>query len=62
MLEILRKKIREHMNSYADEVAGGAAADFAKYREMVGVISGLALAERELVDLIERERRDDFED
>jgi len=62
MLELLRKKIREHMNSYADEIAGGAAQSFDKYREMVGVISGLALAERELVDLIEREVRDDFED
>lgn len=62
MLELLRKKIREHMNAFADDISGGGATSFEKYREMVGIISGLALAERELVDLIERQTREDFED
>lgn len=50
------------MNYYADLLAGGAATDFAEYKHHVGIIAGLALAERELLDLIERAAKDDFED
>jgi len=41
------------MNELADSIATGAAQSFDEYRKMVGVIEGLALAERELLDLIE---------
>jgi translation initiation factor 1 (eIF-1/SUI1) len=41
------------MNELADSVATGAAQSYDEYRKMVGVIEGLALAERELLDLIE---------
>jgi len=54
VLEYLRKKIREIMNEHADFVATGAAQDWAEYRQHVGVIEGLAKAERELLDLEER--------
>jgi hypothetical protein len=47
----LRQKIREHLNSYADSIAGGSAQDFGDYKYQTGVIAGLALAERELLDL-----------
>jgi hypothetical protein len=53
-LEYLRKKIREMMNDRADFVATGAAEDWAAYRYQVGVIEGLARAERELLDLAEK--------
>lgn len=49
------------MNYYADQLAGGAAKDFAEYKHQTGIIAGLALAERELLDLIGRAEKDDFE-
>jgi len=50
-LSILRKKLRERMNDLADTVAGGGAKDFGEYRNLCGVIHGLAIAEREILDL-----------
>jgi len=41
------------MNEVADMVATGSAQSFEEYRKMVGIIEGLALAERELLDLVE---------
>jgi hypothetical protein len=52
--EYLRKKIRDIMNEHADHIATGAATDWADYRYQVGVIEGLAKAERELLDLAEK--------
>ena len=53
LFEVYQQKIRERMNELADSIATGAAQSFDEYRKMVGVIEGLALAERELLDLIE---------
>jgi hypothetical protein len=50
-LSILRKKLRERMNDLADTVAGGGAKDFGDYRNLCGQIHGLAVAEREILDL-----------
>jgi hypothetical protein len=47
----LRKKLRERMNDIADTVAGGGAKDFGEYRNLCGQIHGLAVAEREILDL-----------
>lgn len=55
--EIIRKKIRDHMNNYADDLATGGAKDFSDYRFQVGVIQGLALAEREILDLVETAKK-----
>ena len=44
--ELIRKRIRDHMNDYADALATGAAKDHTDYRFHVGVIHGLAMAER----------------
>ena len=52
--DALRKMIREQMNDHTDAMAGGSCKDFADYRYMAGVIAGLALAERDLLDLLER--------
>jgi hypothetical protein len=54
VLEYLRKKIRDMMNVHADHVATGGVADWSEYRHQVGIIEGLAKAERELLDLEER--------
>ena len=50
--------LRKEMNNYADDVATGVCADFAAYKELCGVIRGLALAERLLIDLA-REKDDE---
>ena len=41
------------MNDVADAIATGSAQSFDEYQKMVGTIEGLALAERELLDLVE---------
>jgi hypothetical protein len=48
---VLREKIRTDMNNYADDLAGGACRSFEEYQKLCGIISGLALAERYLLDL-----------
>jgi len=53
-LAYLRENIRRVMNEYADNVATGSCSDFAEYKRLCGVIEGLALAERELLDLKEK--------
>jgi hypothetical protein len=53
-VEVLRDMIRKDMNNYADDLAGGACADFSQYQKLCGVIQGLALAERHLLDLADR--------
>lgn len=45
------------MNNYADDLATGGAKDFSDYRFQVGVIQGLALAEREILDLVETAKK-----
>ena len=50
-LAIIRKKLRERMNDLADTVAGGGAKDFGDYRNLCGQIHGLAVAEREILDI-----------
>ena len=47
------------MNDYADTVAGGSAQDFAEYKRLCGVIEGLALAERELLDIAQKTMADE---
>ena len=41
------------MNEGADHLATGGAKDFPEYQRMVGRIDGIALAERELLDLVQ---------
>jgi len=51
---VLREKIRTDMNNYADDLASGACRSFDEYQKLCGVISGLAIAERHLIDLLEK--------
>jgi hypothetical protein len=48
---VLREKIRTDMNNYADDLAAGSCRTFDDYQKLCGIISGLALAERYLIDL-----------
>ena len=49
--EYIRSKIREHMNEVSDHISGGACADHADYTQCCGIIKGLAIAEREILDV-----------
>jgi hypothetical protein len=51
---VLRDQIRKDMNNYADDIAGGACRTFEEYQKLCGIISGLALAERYLLDLLKK--------
>lgn len=51
---VLRDKIRTDMNNYADDLAGGVCRSFDDYQKLCGVIQGLAMAERHLMDLAEK--------
>ena len=50
----LKKRLREAMNQHADHIATGACKDYSDYQKMAGVIEGLALAEREVLDWTEK--------
>ena len=56
---VLREKIRNDMNNYADDLAGGACRSFDEYQKLCGVIQGLAIAERHLLDLAEKVEQSD---
>lgn len=49
---LLQKRLRDFLNEGADHLATGGAKDFGEYQRMVGRIDGIALAERELLDLV----------
>ena len=56
---VLREKIRTDMNNYADDLAGGQCRSFDEYQKLCGVIQGLAIAERHLIDLAEKVEQSD---
>jgi hypothetical protein len=56
---VLREKLRTDMNNYADDMAGGACRNFEDYQKLCGLIQGLAIAERYLIDLAEKVEQSD---
>jgi len=60
-IEAFRKKLRADMNNFTDDLANGQCQDFASYKELCGVIRGLAYAERHLLDLAEHLQEEDDE-
>ena len=58
-LEHLRGKLREIMNSTSDTMIEGGCENFAEYKYNTGIIYGLALAERELLDIDDMLYRND---
>ncbi len=57
----LRNKLRADMNNYTDDLANGQCTSFEQYKELCGVIRGLAFAERHLLDLAETMKEDNDE-
>lgn len=58
-VKLFNEYLRKELNNYADDIATGVCADFAAYKELCGVIRGLALAERLLLDLAKEEEDDE---
>jgi hypothetical protein len=56
---VLREHIRNDMNNYADDLAGGMCRSFDEYQKLCGVIQGLAVAERHLLDLAKKATEQD---
>ena len=56
---VLREKLRTDMNNYADDMAGGSCRSFEEYQKLCGLISGLAIAERYLLDLLKESEEDE---
>ena len=56
---VLRDKLRTDMNNYADDVSTGSCRNFEEYQKLCGVIQGLAIAERHLLDLAEKVEKSD---
>ena len=52
LASLLQKRLRDYLNEGADHLATGGAKDFGEYQRMVGRIDVIALAERELLDIV----------
>lgn len=49
--DVLKEKIDSYIESTQDRLVHGVCEDYAQYKELCGVIHGLALARREVQDL-----------
>jgi hypothetical protein len=58
VFQSLRDKLRADMNNFTDDLANGQCTSFEQYKELCGVIRGLAYAERHLIDLAENVERE----
>lgn len=58
LISRLKKKIREHMNDTADHMSADGCRTIEEYKKCCGIVEGLALAERELLDLNKQIERD----
>jgi hypothetical protein len=56
---VLREQIRTDMNNYADDLSSGVCQSFDQYQKLCGVVQGLALAERYLIDLAKKVEESD---
>ena len=58
LLQAIQKEVRTQMNEVTDHIAMGGCKDMSEYSRNVGIIQGLAHAERTLLDLDERMERE----
>lgn len=59
VFDVLNEKIEEHRSSAITMLAQGSVTDFAKYRELCGLIRGLETALREVNDLARHQMETD---
>ena len=62
VFDVLNEKIEEHRSSAITMLAQGSVTDFAKYRELCGLIRGLETAQREVKDLARNFLEEDEDD
>ena len=58
LLKTMQDELRTQMNEVSDHMAIGSCKDIDEYSRNVGIIQGLAFAERTLLDLDERMERE----
>jgi hypothetical protein len=58
LLTTIQNELRVQMNEVSDHMAMGGCKDMDEYSRNVGIIQGLAFAERTLLDLDERIERE----
>ena len=59
VMDVLKQRLQELEDSHVQALAGGAVADYATYRELCGVIRGLQTAQREIADLVRKQKEND---
>ena len=60
LLDVLNKKLDEHVKHLVDVVSGGGAKSHDHYKELCGTIRGLQTAQYELADLARKTK--DYDD
>ena len=60
VLEYLKGKLQEEVRAAEENLARGAAKDYAEYQNLCGVIRGLLTAQREINDLLRKVK--DYDD
>ena len=58
VLTLVKKYIRAEMNEQADIIATGGCATWDMYQKLTGVVQGLALVERKILDLAKEDDDD----
>jgi hypothetical protein len=53
-LKVLKDNIRVMMNDVSDHISTGSCKTYDEYSKCCGIIEGLAMAEREILDLNQR--------
>ena len=59
LLAQLQKKLRDNMHETADQVSTGGCKNMEEYSRCCGIIEGLAIAERDLLDMVESEEEEE---
>ena len=54
LLEVLNKKLEEHVKQSVESVSGGSAKSYDHYKELCGFIRGLQTAQYEIGDLVRK--------
>lgn len=53
-LDYVKNRIRDYMNDLADHMATGGCTSWDQYQYSAGMVKGLAMVEREILDMEEK--------
>jgi hypothetical protein len=59
VIEVLKRFLRNQMNDLADDLATGNCTNWDDYKYKTGIVFGLALVEREILEQEEKRRTAD---